>query len=164
MAALHPFTLGGSGGMLPQEILVILSVLRYILVHSEAYRKAYRASWGESHHHNHHCLLSYWNTGNHLHRLGSMPIPQYLYACTNQCMHAQHMNGKLIDRVIVRIVRIGKPLRSYHYQGRRQLFRGGGEVRLYDRVCCTQCESNLYIQTLDTTYNLRKLFIPLLFF
>ena len=44
MAALHPFTLGGSGSMLPQEILVILGVLRCILVQSETYRKAYRAS------------------------------------------------------------------------------------------------------------------------
>ena len=38
MAALQPFTLGRSGVMVPQEILVILSVLRCILVHSEAYR------------------------------------------------------------------------------------------------------------------------------
>ena len=44
MAALQPFTLGVSGGMLPQEILVILGVLRCILVHSEAYREAHRAS------------------------------------------------------------------------------------------------------------------------
>jgi len=41
MAALQPFTLGGSGGMLPQEIL---GILRCILVHSEAYREAHRAS------------------------------------------------------------------------------------------------------------------------
>ena len=40
MAALQPFTLGGSGDMLPQEIL---GVLRRILVHSEAYREAQRA-------------------------------------------------------------------------------------------------------------------------
>ena len=38
MATLQLFTLGGSGGMFPQEILVILGVLRSILVHSEAYR------------------------------------------------------------------------------------------------------------------------------
>ena len=44
MAALQLFTLGGSGGMLPQEILMILGVLRRILVHSEAYRGAHRAS------------------------------------------------------------------------------------------------------------------------
>ena len=43
-AALQLFTLGGSGGMLPQEILMILSVLRCILVHSEAYREAHRVS------------------------------------------------------------------------------------------------------------------------
>ena len=61
----------GSGGMLACEILVILGVLRSILVHSEAYREAHRASWEEAHHQNHHCLLSYWNTGNHLHQLGS---------------------------------------------------------------------------------------------
>ena len=41
MAALQPFTLGRSGGMLPQEIL---GILRCILVHSEAYREAHRAS------------------------------------------------------------------------------------------------------------------------
>ena len=39
MAALHLFTVGGSGGMLPQEILMILGVLRRILGHSEAYRE-----------------------------------------------------------------------------------------------------------------------------
>ena len=39
MAALQPFTVGGSGGMLPQTVLVVLGVLRRILVHSEAYRK-----------------------------------------------------------------------------------------------------------------------------
>ena len=44
MAALQPFTLGVFGGMLPQEILVILGVLRCILVHSEAHREAHRAS------------------------------------------------------------------------------------------------------------------------
>ena len=36
MATLQLFTLGGSGGMLPQEML---GVLRHILVHSEAYRE-----------------------------------------------------------------------------------------------------------------------------
>ena len=44
MAARKLFTLGGSGGILPQEILMILGVLRRILVHSEAYREAHRAS------------------------------------------------------------------------------------------------------------------------
>ena len=44
MAALQSFTLGGSGGMLPPEILVILGVLRHILVHSEAHREAHTAS------------------------------------------------------------------------------------------------------------------------
>ena len=44
MAAQKLFTLGGSGGMLPQEILMSLGVLRRILVHSEAYREAHRAS------------------------------------------------------------------------------------------------------------------------
>ena len=44
MVALQLFTLGGSGGMFPQEILVILGLLRCILVHSEAYREAHRAS------------------------------------------------------------------------------------------------------------------------
>ena len=36
--------------------------------------------------HNHHCLLSYWNTGNHLHRLGTI-----LYLCLLHTtgMHAQ---------------------------------------------------------------------------
>ena len=32
--------LGGCWGMLPQEVIVILDVLRHILVDSEAYRKA----------------------------------------------------------------------------------------------------------------------------
>ena len=40
MAALQLFTVGGSGGMLPQKILMILGFLRCILVHSEAYREA----------------------------------------------------------------------------------------------------------------------------
>ena len=44
MATLQLFTLGGPGGMLPTEILIILGVLRCILVHSEAYREAHRAS------------------------------------------------------------------------------------------------------------------------
>ena len=44
MAALQSFTLGRSGGMLPQEISVVLDVLRHILVHSEAYREAHKAS------------------------------------------------------------------------------------------------------------------------
>ena len=90
MAALQSFTLGGSGSMFPHKILAILGVLRCIPVHSEAYREAHRASWEETHHH-HQCLLSYWNTGNHLHRLGfifiidllSMPIP-----CMHKPMHA----------------------------------------------------------------------------
>ena len=43
MAVLQTFTLGGSGGMLPQDLLIILGVLRRILVHSEAYREAHRA-------------------------------------------------------------------------------------------------------------------------
>ena len=41
MGALQLFIVGGSGGMLPHEIL---GVLRNILVHSEAYREAHRAS------------------------------------------------------------------------------------------------------------------------
>ena len=44
MAALQLFTLGGVWGMLPQETLVILGVLRCILVHSEAYRETHRAA------------------------------------------------------------------------------------------------------------------------
>ena len=55
--------------MRPQKILVILGVLWCILVHFEAYRETHKASREETHHHNHHYLLSYWNTGNHLHRL-----------------------------------------------------------------------------------------------
>ena len=38
------FTVGGSGGMVHQEISIMLGVLRRILVHSEAYREAHRAS------------------------------------------------------------------------------------------------------------------------
>ena len=46
VAALQLFTLGGrgSGGILPQEILMISGILRHILVHSEAYREAHKAS------------------------------------------------------------------------------------------------------------------------
>ena len=44
MVALKSLNLGGCGGMLPQEILVILRVLRRILVHSEAYREVHRAA------------------------------------------------------------------------------------------------------------------------
>ena len=44
MATLQSFTLGRSGGMLPQENLIISGVLRRILMHSEAYREAHRAS------------------------------------------------------------------------------------------------------------------------
>ena len=40
MATLQLFALGGSGGLLPQKILVILGVLTHIQVHSEAYREA----------------------------------------------------------------------------------------------------------------------------
>ena len=39
MGALQLFTLGGSGGMFPRKILVILGVLRCTLVHSKAYLK-----------------------------------------------------------------------------------------------------------------------------
>ena len=42
MAALQPFTVGGFGGMLPQENFG--KFLRSIMVHSEAYREAHRAS------------------------------------------------------------------------------------------------------------------------
>ena len=35
IATLQSFTLGGSGGMLPEENLIILGVLRRILMHSE---------------------------------------------------------------------------------------------------------------------------------
>ena len=35
MAALQSFILGGSGGMLPKEILIISGVLRHILRHTE---------------------------------------------------------------------------------------------------------------------------------
>ena len=44
MAALQLLTVGGSGGMLPQEIFMTLGVLRHILVHSEVYSEAHRAS------------------------------------------------------------------------------------------------------------------------
>ena len=46
MSILQLFVLGASGGMFPQKILVILGVLKNILVlvHSEAYREAHRAS------------------------------------------------------------------------------------------------------------------------
>ena len=51
-----------------ENILMILGVLRRILVHSEAYREAQTATWEKAHHR----LLGYWNTGNHLHRLGNI--------------------------------------------------------------------------------------------
>ena len=44
MATLQLFTLGGSGGMLPQKFLMILGVLRRIQVHSESHREAHIAS------------------------------------------------------------------------------------------------------------------------
>ena len=44
MAALQLFNLGGCGGMLLQEILIISGVLRHILVHSEAYREVHITS------------------------------------------------------------------------------------------------------------------------
>ena len=47
MAAMQSFTLGGSGGMHPREILVIIGVLRHILVHSEAYRGSLSSSLAE---------------------------------------------------------------------------------------------------------------------
>ena len=47
IATLQLFTVGGSGSMLPQEMLVNLGDLRCILVPSEG------------HHQNHDCLLSY---------------------------------------------------------------------------------------------------------
>ena len=81
MAPLQSFTLGGSEDMLPQEILVLLGVLSCILVLILRYsREAHRAS-EEAHHHNHHCLLNYWNNGNIsigkdlYYCLLSMPIP-----------------------------------------------------------------------------------------
>ena len=39
MATLQLFTLGGVGGMLPQKILLILSILRRILRHTEKHTK-----------------------------------------------------------------------------------------------------------------------------
>ena len=48
LEVIHPR--GGSGGILPQEILMILGVLGRILVHSEVYREARRASREEAHH------------------------------------------------------------------------------------------------------------------
>ena len=40
MATLQLFTVGRSGGMLPQENLIISGLLRRIVVHSEAYMYA----------------------------------------------------------------------------------------------------------------------------
>ena len=54
MAVIQSFTLGESGSLarglgawLPQEILVIIGVLRPILVHSEAYRGSLSSSLAE---------------------------------------------------------------------------------------------------------------------
>ena len=44
MAALQLFTVGGLGACSPRKFLMILGVLRRILVHSEAYKEAHRAS------------------------------------------------------------------------------------------------------------------------
>ena len=45
MATLQSFIAGGSGSMYaPPENLIIVGVLKHILVHSEAYREAHRAS------------------------------------------------------------------------------------------------------------------------
>ena len=59
MATLQSFTVRRSGGMLPQENLIISGLLRHILVHSEAYRETNRASCENAHYQNNHCLLSY---------------------------------------------------------------------------------------------------------
>ena len=56
----------GVWGHAPQEILIISSVLRHILVQSEIKSSTHSFLSEEAHHQNHHCLLSYWNTGNHL--------------------------------------------------------------------------------------------------
>ena len=45
MATLQSFTLGGSGGMLPQEILVSLGLLRGFLVHIQAAWEEKHAAW-----------------------------------------------------------------------------------------------------------------------
>ena len=59
MAALQLFTLGGGGvwGHAPQEILVSLGSMRCILRHTEEHTELLDRE--KSHHHNHHCLLSY---------------------------------------------------------------------------------------------------------
>ena len=38
----------------------------------------------------------------------------YWCACTSQCMHARRIHAKLTGRVIVRVIRIWKPLHSHH--------------------------------------------------
>ena len=86
-----------------------------------------------------------------------------LYACTSQCMHAEHMHGKLIGRVIVCIVRIWKLLHSHHYQGRRQLFRGWGSLGSTIEFVARNA-SRIHIFRHLTLLITWKLFIPLLFF
>ena len=60
MAVLQLFTLGGSGGLFSQKIMVILGVLRCILMYSEAYRETHIASWEEAHHL---IIIACWATG-----------------------------------------------------------------------------------------------------
>ena len=70
MAALRSVHCRGSGGMLPQEILIILGVLRCILGSTQSFLRRGLSSKSS--------LLAdldmhgYWNTENHLHRLGSI--------------------------------------------------------------------------------------------
>ena len=75
MATLQLFTLGGSEGMLLQEIL---GVLRRILVHSEAYREAYSSLLAE--------LLEYWKPSPSA-RVCSIDLLLCLYHSIG--MHAQ---------------------------------------------------------------------------
>ena len=80
-------SLGGSWGMVPIEILVVLGVLRSILRHTELLVIVIRMNHLMSHfevahqvaHPYHHRSLSYWNWNHHheLHVLGSIPS-----ACT----------------------------------------------------------------------------------
>ena len=66
MATLQLFTLGRSGGMFPQKVLMILVVLRCILVHSGAFWCILRHTEKHTELHEkrlnikiYHCLLNY---------------------------------------------------------------------------------------------------------
>ena len=101
MTAPQSITVGGSGGMLPHEILVILGVLRRIPVHSEKYIETHGASWEVIIK-----ILIAMGTGNYLHWVWP-PTPSacrkqahiadwscnsmHYYRFESHCLYTQHL-------------------------------------------------------------------------